>query len=174
VSKNLRTLQSANLVKSKSYKFGGDKLWAFENNKIVRDLGYTPPKEEVHFTKYDHEIACGDVFVTLSLTGKLTGWSYKKAISKEIVPDRIADYGGTVYIEVEMGSKDEIKQKAEAYRQYYFEKKEQDKPEQFQVWFLVGNQKLYDKGLHYLANFSSHYSLQKLDEFHQEFQSDTE
>lgn len=169
MSKNLRTLQSENLAKSKSYKFGGEKLWALTNNKIIKELGYKPPKDEIHYTKYEHEKACADVFVTLALTGKLTGWEIKKAISKAIIPDRIAYYGGTIYVEVETGSKDEIKQKAEAYRQYYFDTKEQ-----FDVWFLVGTTKLYDKGLHYLASFSNHYSLQMIDDFHRSFQSDTQ
>lgn len=138
-----------------------DNLYSLKPHSIIKDFGYTPPKSEIHRFKYEHEKACGDVFVTLALTGKLFGWEAHKKISKEIIPDRMADYGGTVYIEVEMGSQDKIREKAEAYRKYFYETKEQ-----FQVWFLVDSDKLYQSGLEDLRNYPRQYSIQKLDEFH--------
>jgi len=102
------------------------------------------------------------------LSGKLYGWEQHKKISKNIIPDRTADFNGTVYIEVEMGSQDKIRQKADAYKRYF-----QDTREQFNVWFLVKEQWQYDSGLESLRDFSSHYSIELLDVFNKQKSSDT-
>jgi hypothetical protein len=146
-----------------------DTLWSLTGHKIVRDFGYAPPKSEIHRYKYEHEKACADVFVTLALTSKLDSWEAHTKLGKDIIPDRIAHYGGTVYIEVEMGSQNKIRQKAEAYKQYFLEMKEP-----FSVWFLVDTDRLYQSGLVDLKDFPQHYSLQKLSEFHDYFRSDTQ
>jgi hypothetical protein len=146
-----------------------DTLWSLTGHKIVRDFGYAPPKAQIHRYKYEHEKACADVFVTLALTEKLHGWEAHTKIGKDIIPDRTADYGGTVYIEVEMGSQDKIRQKADAYRQHFYQNKQP-----FSVWFLVDTDKLYQSGLEDLRDFPQYYSLQKLDEFHDYFRSDTQ
>jgi hypothetical protein len=126
------------------------------------------PKAEIHSFKYEHEKACADVFVTLALTEKLCGWELHKKICKNIIPDRTADYNGTVYIEVEMGSQNKIFQKADAYRQYFRETKQT-----FQVWFLVKDQWLYESGLEDLRDFPTHYSIELLDNFNNQIRSDT-
>lgn len=167
VNKNLRKLQSENLLKSKDYGLGLDNLWSLTNHKMVRELGYEYPKAEIHRFKYGHEKACADVFVTLALTQKLYGWEAHKKISKDIIPDRTADYGGTVYIEVEMGSQDKIREKADAYKQYFNQIREP-----FQVWFLVNTDKLYQSGLEDLRDFPRHYSIQKLSDWHSDMLSD--
>ena len=144
-------------------------MWSLTGHKIVKDFGYEPPKAEIHRYKAEHEKACADVFVTLALTEKLFGWQAHTKIGKDIIPDRMADYGGTVYIEVEMGSQNKIRQKAENYKRYFYETKEA-----FQVWFLVDTDKLYKSGLEDLRDFPNHYSLQLLNEFHKFFESETQ
>jgi hypothetical protein len=134
-------------------------LWALKRHKIISELGYSPPTSEIHTYKYEHEKACADMFVTLALSGKLTDWQAHKKIG-QIIPDRMAELDRLVYIEVEMGSKDEIKQKAEAYRQYYF-----DSREQFEVWFVVKTQEQLDKAEKDLDGFSSYYRVDLLSNF---------
>lgn len=131
-------------------------------------MGYSPPRSEIHTFKYDHEKACAAVFVELTLTGNLYGWEAHKKISKNIIPDRLAEMDTTVYIEVEMGSQDKIHEKAESYRQYYF-----DTRKDFQVWFLVKEQWQYDSGLESLRHFSDHYRIELLENFHSDTRSDT-
>jgi hypothetical protein len=131
-------------------------------------MGYEPPRAEIHTFKYEHEKACADVFVTLKLSGGLHGWQQHTKIGKSIIPDRTADIGNTVYIEVEMGSQDKIHQKAESYKRYF-----QEKRQPFSVWFLVKSQLQYDKGLEYLRYFPSHYSIELLDVFNSRIVSDT-
>lgn len=154
-------------MRYKNYGLGKDNFWALANHKIIKELGYTPPKAEIHTFKYEHEKACADVFVTLYLTGKLYDWEAHKKIAAGIIPDRSAEVPGKIYLEIEMGSKSEIRQKAEKYRQYYFGKRED-----FKVWFLVKESWQYDQGLEDLRHFSQHYSIELIDEFHQKF-SDT-
>ncbi len=131
-------------------------------------MGFEPPRAEIHTFKYEHEKACADVFVTLALSGNLYGWEQHKRIATGIIPDRTADHNGIVYIEVEMGSKDEIRQKADAYTKYF-----QATREQFNVWFLVKHQWQYDSGLEDLRDFPNHYSIELLDTFCSDTSSDT-
>lgn len=142
-------------------------MWAIKPNPINRDLGYEPPRAEIHTYKYEHEKACADVFVSLVLSGKLIGWEQHKKIGG-IIPDRTATLDGTVYIEVEMGSQDKIRQKAESYKKYF-----QETRQQFDVWFLVKDQLTYEKGLEYLRHFPSAYSIELLDVFNSQTSSDT-
>lgn len=135
---------------------------------IIKELELEPPKSEIHSFKYEHEKACADVFVTLALTGKLYGWELHKKIAKGIIPDRTALMDTPVYIEVEMGSQDKIRQKADNYKRYFYDTKEP-----FSVWFLVKTQKQYDNGLEDLRGFSSHYSIELLDVFNKITHSDT-
>lgn len=173
-------MKAENLLKSKNYGLGKDNLWSLKIGASLRlaeevlnensedEIKLIPPKTEIHTFKYEHEKACGDVFVTLALTGNLYGWEAHRKISKNIIPDRAADYGGTVYIEVEMGSQNKIRQKSENYSQYFSESRKQ-----CLVWFLVDTDKLYQSGLEDLRDFPRHYSIQKLSEFHSDMLSDT-
>ncbi len=168
IIKNVQSLRQKDLLRYKDYGLGKDNLWALKPHKLIQEFGYTPPKSEIHTFKYEHEKACADVFVTLALSGKLYGWEQHKKIGKNIIPDRTADFNGTVYIEVEMGSQDKIRQKADAYKQYF-----QDTRKQFNVWFLVKQQWQYDSGLESLRDFPSHYSIELLDVFNKLDSSDT-
>jgi hypothetical protein len=138
------------------------------NENSEYEIKLVAPKAEIHSFKYEHEKACADVFVTLALTEKLCGWELHKRIGKNIIPDRIADYNGTVYIEVEMGSQDKIFQKANAYRQYF-----REAGEPFQVWFLVKQPRLYESGLEDLRDFPANYSIELLENFNNQSSSDT-
>jgi len=128
----------------------------------------TPPREEIHTNRYYHEKACADVFVTLGRSGTLHDWEAHRKIHHKIIPDRIARIPELVYIEVEMGSKDEIYQKAENYRRYYRETRED-----FRLWFFVKTQKQYEAGLKSLEGFTQHYGIQLLSEFNSDTRSDT-
>jgi hypothetical protein len=146
-------------------------LWAIKPSPLIREMGYESPRAEIHTFKYEHEKACADVFVTLQLTGKLYEWEAHKKISSTIIPDRIAEMPDKIYLEIEMGSKSEIREKAEKYKQYFLSKPLGER-ENFRVWFLVKEQWQYTKGLEDLRNFPQYYSLEMLDEFHSKF-SDT-
>jgi hypothetical protein len=111
---------------------------------------------------------CADVFVTLQLTSKLHDWKLHEKITPGIIPDRIAGIPRTVFIEIEMGSKSEIKEKAEKYKQFYLNKPAGER-QQFDVWFLVKYSWQYDEGLEDLRDFPPQYSIEMIDEFHVKF-----
>jgi hypothetical protein len=167
IIKNLQTLRQKELLRYKDYGLGKDNLWALQPNPLLKDFGFIPPKSEIHAFKYEHEKACADVYVTLKLTGKLTGWKQSAKLTAAIIPDRIAETPEPIYLEIEMGSKYEIPQQAQNYRQYHFDTKKH-----FKVWFLVKEQWQYDQALEDLRDFPPAYSVELLDVFHQRF-SDT-
>jgi hypothetical protein len=179
VIKNLQSLRQKDLLKYKDYGLGKDNLWALKSGAPLRlaeevlndnseyDIKLTAPKSEIHTFKYEHEKACADVFVTLVLSGKLLNWEQHKKIGKSIIPDRTADTGKMAYIEVEMGSQNKIREKAEAYKQYFHETKQH-----FNVWFLVKEQRHYEAGLEILRNFPNAYSVELLDVFNSQIFSD--
>jgi hypothetical protein len=168
VIKNLQSLHQKDLLRFKDYGLGKENLWALKPHPIVKEFGYEAPKKEIHTFKYEHEKTCADVFVTLALTGRLYDWQAHRKITKDTIPDRIAQMNRTIYIEVEMGSQDKIRQKADSYRRYFYEKKES-----FHVWFLVKTEKQYDDALVDLKDFPEHYQVSTLDQFHSDMRSDT-
>ncbi|MGI8467749.1 MAG: hypothetical protein ACR2N3_04785 [Pyrinomonadaceae bacterium] len=164
IIKNLQSLRKSDLLKYKDYGLGKDNLWALKPHSIIRELGYFPPRAEIHTFKYEHEKTCADVFVTLALSGNLTDWQEHKKINKGIIPDRIADFNGTVYIEVEMGSQNKIKQKADSYKKYF-----QETRQPFEVWFLLNEMRQLERAQADLATFPSHYKADLLTNFHASF-----
>ena len=130
VAKALQSLRGQNLLSSKSYgvlagKGGLDYFWALKSHPVIKDLGLTPPKGEVHSHFYPHEKLCGDVFVQLVLTGNLHGWEHKR-LNDDIKPDRTFYYGDDlVFLEAERGSHNEstIRQKIQNYQQHWRETK---------------------------------------------------
>jgi hypothetical protein len=135
---------------------------------IIKELGFHPPKAEIHTFKYEHEKACADVFVTLALTGQLYSWEAHKKIAKGLITDRNAQMNQTNYIEVEMGSQDKIREKADKYKRHFYATQVP-----FHVWFLVKSEKQYQDGLDDLRDFSEHYQISTLDKFHSDMRSDT-
>lgn len=143
-----------NLLKSKSYGIDKDYFWSLKPHEIIRDLDLKPPKAEVHSFKYAHEKDCAEVFVSLALTEQLYGWEMHKKVGNGIIPDRTALLPETYYIEVERGTQDKIKQKLEAYQQYYRQTKEP-----FFVLFLVKDEKALTDGLKTLEGSPNHYRI---------------
>jgi hypothetical protein len=138
------------------------------NEELEDDIKLIAPRAEIHTFKYAHEKACAEVFVDLALTGNLYSWEAHKKIAKGIIPDRIAEMNTLTYIEVEMGSQNKIKQKADSYKRFFYETKEP-----FHVWFLVKNEKQYSDGLEILRDFTDHYQISTLEKFHADMRSDT-
>lgn len=75
VMKTLKSLQNDGLLKSKSYGLGVDMLWCLRKHKLLSEFGIDYPRFEIHRFKYEHEKACGDVFVSLALTNQLFEWT---------------------------------------------------------------------------------------------------
>ena len=153
--KNLAYLKKENLLKSKDYGLGKENLWSIKRHPLNKEQGYSPAPD-IHTFKYEHEKACGDVFVSLALTGKLYSWQAHKRIGR-VIPDRIAEMEDMIYIEVEMGSQNKIKSKATLYQQLYRETREP-----FQVLFVVQTDKQLQNARKELEGFTSHYRVEML------------
>lgn len=160
---NLLYLRKQSLLKSKSYGLGKDYFWSLRKHPVISELGYEPPRSEVHAFKYEHERLCAEVFVSLTLTGKLYGWQLHKRISKGIISDRIARFESKLfYLEIERGTQDKIVQKTETYRKFWRETKED-----FSVLFLVNDEKTLEDSVNKLeeTEASSHYFVGVFAEF---------
>jgi hypothetical protein len=168
IAANLQYLRKQNLLKSKSYglipgKGSADYFWSLRKHPIISELGYEPPRAEVHAFKYEHEKECAEVFVALALTGKLYGWKAHKRISKGIIPDRTANLqNNKYYIEVERGTQDKIASKTENYRRYFRETNEE-----FNVLYLVKDEKTLEDSVAKLeeTGASGHYLVSVFSEF---------
>ena len=102
--KNLKTLEKENLLNSKNYELGMDKFWSLANHKFIKELGYEPPKSEIHRFKYEHEKGCGDIFVSLMLTGECTLWEGEGRAVKGFRHDRKFAFDKIWYLENERGT----------------------------------------------------------------------
>lgn len=163
INKNLLYLQKQNLLKSKSYGLGKDYFWSLRKHPVIAELGYEPPRAEVHTFKYEHEKQCAESFVALALTKKLYDWQAHKRISKGIIPDRIAYLENRAfYLEIERGTQDKIIQKTENYRSFWRETKSD-----FHVLYLVKDEKTLEDSVRKLevANASDHYLVSVFSEF---------
>jgi hypothetical protein len=126
--KNLKTLQTNGLLKSKSYGLGKELFWSLAKKKIVRDLGYNPPKSEIHSYLYEHEKDLGDVFVSLALTETLYTWKGEGDQKKGFRFDRMFQIDDTVrFLERERGTqgREKLRAKLSRYLKHYRETKEQ-------------------------------------------------
>jgi hypothetical protein len=142
---------------------GKDYFWSLRKHPIIAELGYEPPRAEVHAFKYEHEKECAEVFVSLALTKNLYGWQSHKRISKSIIPDRIANLKNSIYyFEIERGTQDKIAQKTENYRRFWRETNEE-----FSVLFLVKDEKTLEDSVRKLEeiNASDHYLVGVFSEF---------
>lgn len=157
VMKQLLRLQNDNLLKSKSYGLAEEKLWSLKKNKILLDLGYVAPKADIHKYRYDHEKSCGDIFVSLALTGSLYFWEgegNEKTLrwDRKFAIDETKDY----YLEVETGSQDDgkLRDKLGRYVTFYRETKDP-----FHVLFSVKDEAAAKRMIALFGEFSlgSHY-----------------
>jgi hypothetical protein len=135
VMKSLKRLEASGLLKSKSYGLAKDKLWFLAKHKVVLELGYTPPKGEIHAYKYDHEKDCADVFVSLALSDSLLEWEGEGDQKMGLRYDRKFRVDDRqFYLEVERGTQgpEKLRVKLERYIKHYREKQEP-----FNVLFTV-------------------------------------
>jgi disulfide oxidoreductase YuzD len=146
--KNLKKLESLTppLLKSKSYGLAKDKLWFLARNKLVKELGYAPPKGEVHIFKYDHEKACADCFVSLALTGRLLEWLGEGSQESEFINDRkfrVDEW--PFYLEVEISEKgrEVMLQKLDRYINHF-----RKTGEQFKVLISVPTEKRLEEWIY--------------------------
>jgi hypothetical protein len=149
--KSLKRLEVSGLLKSKSYGLAKEKLWFLVKHKAVSDLGYTPPKAEIHAYKYDHEKDCADVFVSLALSDSLLEWEGEgdqkiglRYDRKFRVDDR------QFYLEVERGTQgpEKLRAKLERYIKHY--RKEQ---EPFTVLFTVKDEPALERIIYLFDEF---------------------
>ena len=125
--KNLKTLEKESLLSSKSYGWDKDKFWSLTNHQIVKELGYSAPKFEVHRYKYEHEKGCGDIFVSLALTGQMLLWEGEGRAKKGFRHDRKFALDDTDwYLENERGSQapQVLRGKLDQYLKHHRETKE--------------------------------------------------
>ena len=151
VMKSLKRLEANGLLKSKSYGLAKDKLWFLAKHKVVLELGYTPPKGEIHAYKYDHEKDCADVFVSLALSDSLLEWESEgdqkiglRYDRKFRVDDR------QFYLEVERGTQgpEKLRAKLERYIKHY-----RQAGEPFNVLFTVVDESALERLIYLFEEF---------------------
>jgi hypothetical protein len=128
-------MKTAGLLKSKSYGLGKELLWFHAKHKVITDLGYTPPKSEIHAFKYEHEKACADIFVSLALTNSLLKWEGEGNQKIGLRYDRMFRVDSEVrYLEVERGTQgpEKLREKLNRYVLHYRKTREP-----FSVLFTV-------------------------------------
>jgi len=144
-------------------------FWALKSHPVNKDLGFTPPKGEIHSHFYNHEKLCGDVFVQVASTDNLFGWEHKQ-LNEYIKPDRTFYYGDDlVFLEAERGSHNEstIKEKIQNYQQYWRETRQP-----FRVLFVSATDKhhqMIQRNLPHPAYVAIH-----IDDLHIAFPSNTD
>jgi hypothetical protein len=89
---HLKVLQKDGLLKSKSYGLGEEMFWFLTKHKLVREMGFEPPKAEIHKFMYEHDKRIRDIFVSLALTDTLYDWQSKE--HKGFYPDYRFNLGG--------------------------------------------------------------------------------
>jgi hypothetical protein len=130
--KQIEKMASESLLTSKPSKITDEKLWLIADSKIARDLGYksTPP---IHPLYFEHEKAIGDVFVSLAISGHLTGWDRS---DRPKLRDDAQFYidDNLFYLEVEMGNHgiDRLTEKVVRYKKYF-----RETGEPFHVLFVM-------------------------------------
>jgi hypothetical protein len=149
--KSLKRLETSGLLKSKSYGLGKEKFWFLAKSKLVTELGYTPPKGEIHTYKYEHEKDCADVFVSLALSDSLLEWEGEgdqkiglRYDRKFRVDDR------QFYLEVERGTQgpEKLRAKLERYIKHY-----RKNGEPFHVLFTVKDEVSLERVIYLFEEF---------------------
>lgn len=134
--KNLKTLERDGLLKSDSYGVkieGKEKLWRIlaqatdtspkrRQEAVLAEHGAVQTNWKIHSSLYEHEKACGDVFVSLALTDRLLEWQGEGDQKSGLRHDRLFRIGGPVnYLEMEMGNhaRDTLRNKVKQYLDLY-------------------------------------------------------
>lgn len=150
------------LLNSKSYGLSKEYMWSLARTKVIRDLGYTPPKSEIHALLYEHEKSLGDVFVSLVLTERLVNWQTEGDQKIGLRYDRLFQIDERkFYVERETGSqgKDKLRTKLRRYQAHY-----QKTHESFHVLVLAEEAELYLSIFEELR-LSSHYGVAIFSDF---------
>jgi hypothetical protein len=127
VIKHLQKLEREGLLKSDSYGVkieGKEKFWrilpsktdlsSLKNQvKILDELGVSPTLWKVHSSLYEHEKACGELFVSLAVTNQLWLWEgegdQKQGFRHDRVFQLFSSDDPVWYLEEETGSQSEGK-----------------------------------------------------------------
>ena len=119
VMKNLKTMEREGLLQSDSYGVkieGKEKLWRIfptasedspkrNQERILAEFGVTPTNWKIHRSLYEHEKSCGDIFVSLVLTGRLVEWQGEGDQKAGFRHDRLFRIDDPVnYLEEERGN----------------------------------------------------------------------
>ncbi len=85
---------------------------------VLEELGVTQTTWKIHSTLYEHEKACGDVFVSLAITNSLLEWQGEGDQKSGFRHDRLFRFSDSInYLEMEMGNhgKDTLRGKVKHY-----------------------------------------------------------
>lgn len=122
IMKSLQKLESQGLLKSDSYGVkieGKEKLWRilasetddspkYRQKAVLEKIGVTQTAWKIHASLYEHEKLCGDIFVSLAVTGQLWEWGGEGNQEAGFRHDRsfklFSDDSPIWYLEVETGS----------------------------------------------------------------------
>lgn len=117
-------------------------LWCIRKHKITGEMGLDYPRADVHRYLYEHEKACGDVFVSLALTNQLYEWEGEGDQKSGFRHDRkFSLQGAPWYLEHEQGNQKYkvLRAKLERYCQLWSSNREP-----FGVLFTVKDQETFD------------------------------
>lgn len=125
-------MRKESLLTYRPSKITDERLWLIADSKVIKDLGYkpTPP---IHPLYFEHEKAIGDIFVSLMVSGHLTGWDRTDR------PDLRDDAQFFIdedlyYLEMEMGNHgtERLTEKVVRYKKYF-----RETGERFNVLFVM-------------------------------------
>lgn len=119
--KQIEQMKRENLLTFRPSKITDERLWLIADSKIARDFGYkpTPP---IHPLYFEHEKAIGDIFVSLMISGHLTGWDRSDRPSLRDDAQFYIDED-LYYLEMEMGNHgvDRLTEKVVRYKKHFRE-----------------------------------------------------
>lgn len=130
--KHLEKMESESLLTSKGNRITDERFWLIADTKITRDLGHKPTTT-IHPLLFEHEKAIGDVFVSLMVSGRLTGWDRGERPSLRDDAQFFID-DDLYYLEVEMENHgaDRLADKVVRYKKHF-----RETGEAFHVLFVM-------------------------------------
>jgi hypothetical protein len=129
--KQVEQMKRESLLSFKPAKITDERFWLIADSKVVKDLGFKPT-QPIHPLYFDHEKAIGDIFVTLAVSGHLTGWDRSDRKLKDDAQFNIDE--DLYYLEMEMGNHGQagLTEKVVRYKTHF-----RETGEQFQVLFVM-------------------------------------
>jgi hypothetical protein len=156
--KNLEKMEDEDLLVSKTYRITDEKMWLIKKSKIAQKLGYEPT-QPVHPLLLDHEKAQGDIFVSLMLSGRLTGWDRDERSLKDDAKFWIDDDAYYLEVEMENHGMDRLTDKVVRYKKYF-----RETHEAFHVLFVMKQSTDKILSVFEAENTTTHYKACLLDE----------